>query len=43
MDCLVMKAKPLFLFKHMLFQKTVAYPDETLAKGFEDYSPPSSI
>jgi quercetin dioxygenase-like cupin family protein len=43
MVCLVMKAKPLFLFMHMLFQKTVAYPDETLAKGFEDYSPPSSI
>jgi mannose-6-phosphate isomerase-like protein (cupin superfamily) len=43
MVCLVMKAKPLFLFMHMVFQKTVTYPSDTLAKGFEDYSPPSGM
>jgi hypothetical protein len=27
----------------MVFQKTVTYPSDTLAKGFEDYSPPSGM
>ena len=40
---LVMKAKPLFLFMHMVFQKTVAYPSDTLPKGHEDFTPPSNI
>jgi quercetin dioxygenase-like cupin family protein len=43
MVCLVMKAKPLFLFMHMVFQKTVEYPSDTLPKGFEDFTPPSNI
>ncbi len=40
---LVMKAKPLFLFMHMVFQKVVAYPPDTPAPGFEDYEPPSNL
>ncbi|MFT5539470.1 MAG: quercetin dioxygenase-like cupin family protein [Alphaproteobacteria bacterium] len=43
MACLVMKAKPLFLFMHMVFQKTVAYPSDKLAKGHEDFSPPTNL
>ena len=39
----VMKAKPLFLFMHMLFQKTVKLPPEDPAPGMEDYSPPTDI
>ncbi len=41
---LIMKAKPLFLFMHMLFQKVVAYPPkdaESLAQ--ENYTPPTHI
>ena len=41
---LIMKAKPLFLFMHMLFQKVVAYPPkdpESLAQ--ENYVPPTHI
>lgn len=41
---LIMKAKPLFLFMHMLFQKVVAYPPkdpETPAQ--ESYVPPTHI
>ena len=34
---LVMKAKPLFLFMHMLFQKVVDYPPPTPAPGGEGY------
>ena len=37
---LVFKAKPLFLFMHMLFQKMVRYPPKDPAKGFEDWTPP---
>jgi hypothetical protein len=28
---------------HMVFQKTVAYPSDKMAKGIEDYSPPVGI
>jgi gentisate 1,2-dioxygenase len=37
---LVMKAKPLFLFMHMLFQKVVEYPPKEPVPGHEDYRPP---
>ncbi len=40
---LVMKAKPLFLFMHMLFQKIVEYPSDTLPEGCQDYTPPANI
>ena len=40
---LVMKAKPLFLFMQMLFQKTVKLPPEDPAPGMENYSPPTEI
>jgi hypothetical protein len=38
-----MKAKPLFLFMHMLFQKTVEYPSDRLPPGHEDFTPPSNV
>lgn len=38
---LIMKAKPLFLFMHMLFQKVVSYPPKDPTPGHEDYTPPS--
>lgn len=40
---LVLKAKPLFLFMHMIFQKMVEYPPDTPAPGHEDYAPPSNV
>ncbi len=40
---LVMKAKPLFLFMHMLFQKIVDYPSDKPVPGYEDYQPPAGI
>ncbi len=40
---LVMKAKPLFLFMHMLFQKVVEYPPKEPAPGQEDYMPPAGL
>ncbi len=40
---LVFKAKPLFLFMHLLYQKIVSYPPETLPEGHEDYRPPTDI
>ena len=40
---LVMKAKPLFLFMHMLFQKVVDYPPTEPTPGYEDYQPPKDI
>jgi len=43
MVVLVMKAKPLFLFMHMLFQKIVEYPSDTLPEGCQDYTPPSNL
>jgi mannose-6-phosphate isomerase-like protein (cupin superfamily) len=38
---LVMKAKPLFLFMHMIFQKMVEYPPKTPLPGNENYAPPN--
>ena len=43
MVVLVMKAKPLFLFMHMIFQKMVAYPPTTLLEGHEDWKPPTDL
>ena len=40
---LIMKAKPLFLFMHMIFQKMVDYPPKTPVPGHEDYVPPTNI
>jgi gentisate 1,2-dioxygenase len=36
---LVMKAKPLFLFFNLLFQKNVVYPPTEPRPGFENYQP----
>jgi hypothetical protein len=40
---LIMKAKPLFLFMHMLFQKVVSYPPKDPTPGQENYMPPTHI
>lgn len=40
---LVFKAKPLFLFMHLLFQKIVSYPPKTPIEGHEDWAPPSDL
>jgi quercetin dioxygenase-like cupin family protein len=40
---LVFKAKPLFLFMHLLFQKIVSYPPSTPPKGHEDFKPPTDL
>ena len=40
---LVFKAKPLFLFMHLLFQKMVTYPPTTLLEGHEDWKPPTDL
>jgi quercetin dioxygenase-like cupin family protein len=40
---LIMKAKPLFLFMHMLFQKVVDYPPKEPVPGQEDYTPPDDV
>ena len=40
---LVMKAKPLFLFMHMLFQKIAKYPPKEAVPGWEGWTPPSDI
>lgn len=40
---LVMKAKPLFLFMHMLFQKIAKYPPKEPVPGWEDWTPPKDI
>ena len=40
---LVLKAKPLFLFMHMIFQKMVQYPPEDPVPGYEDYTPPANV
>jgi quercetin dioxygenase-like cupin family protein len=37
---LVFKAKPLFLFMHLMFQKIVEYPPKT---GFEGFTPPTDL
>jgi quercetin dioxygenase-like cupin family protein len=38
---LVMKAKPLFLFMHMVFQKNVKMPPTDIQPGQENYAPPT--
>lgn len=40
---LIMKAKPLFLFMHLMFQKMVEYPPKEPAPGQENYAPPSAL
>jgi len=40
---LIMKAKPLFLFMHLIFQKVVEYPPTEPAPGQDHYQPPSSL
>ncbi|MCZ6481735.1 MAG: cupin domain-containing protein [Alphaproteobacteria bacterium] len=40
---LVIKAKPLFLFMHMIFQKNVDMPPNEIIKGYEDYQPPENF
>ena len=40
---LVFKAKPLFLFMHLLYQKVVEYPPTTLLEGHEDWKPPADL
>ncbi|MCH7486115.1 MAG: cupin domain-containing protein [Proteobacteria bacterium] len=40
---LIMKAKPLFLFMHMMFQKVVHYPPKDPVPGHEDYEPPKDL
>jgi gentisate 1,2-dioxygenase len=40
---LVFKAKPLFLFMHLLFQKIVEWPPDKLPPGVEHYKPPAEI
>jgi hypothetical protein len=38
-----MKAKPLFLFMHLLFQKIVSYPPNEPIKGYENWQPPTDL
>jgi quercetin dioxygenase-like cupin family protein len=40
---LVMKAKPLFLFMHMLFQKVSEMPPKERIEGHEDFRPPEYL
>ena len=40
---LIMKAKPLFLFMHLIFQKVVSYPPNEPAPGAEHYAPPTEL
>jgi quercetin dioxygenase-like cupin family protein len=40
---LIMKAKPMFLFMHLIFQKMVEYPPTEPVPGHEDYTPPSTL
>ncbi len=40
---LIMKAKPLFLFMHLIFQKMVEFPPKEPVPGHEDYAPPSAL
>jgi quercetin dioxygenase-like cupin family protein len=40
---LVFKAKPLFLFMHLLFQKIVSYPPTEPPTGHEDFKPPADL
>jgi mannose-6-phosphate isomerase-like protein (cupin superfamily) len=40
---LIMKAKPLFLFMHLIFQKVVEYPPTEPVPGQENYAPPADL
>jgi len=40
---LVFKAKPLFLFMHLLFQKMVQYPPKELPSGHQDWQAPKGL
>ncbi len=40
---LVLKAKPLFLFMHLIFQKVVEYPPKDPVPGYENYMPPEEL
>ena len=40
---LILKAKPLFLFMHMLFQKVVEYPPKEPAPGQEGFEPSDEL
>src|ERR1700720_2964925 len=40
---LVFKAKPLFLFMHLLFQKIVSYPPNEATPGHENFRPPKDL
>jgi len=40
---LVFKAKPLFLFMHLLYQKMISYPPTTLIEGHEEWAPPTDL
>ena len=40
---LVMKAKPLFLFMHMMFQKVVEFPPKEALPQQRDYTPPTDL
>lgn len=40
---LVFKAKPLFLFMHLLFQKIVEWPPKSAPVGHEDWTPPTTL
>jgi len=40
---LVFKAKPLFLFMHLLFQKMVEWPTDKLPPGITEFHPPTEI
>jgi gentisate 1,2-dioxygenase len=44
-DChvLIMKAKPLFLFMHMMFQKVVTYPPKEPSPTQANYQPPADL
>ena len=40
---LVFKAKPLFLFMHLLYQKMISYPPTELASKHQDWAPPTDL
>ncbi len=40
---LIMKAKPLFLFMHLIFQQLVEWPPKEPVPGQENYVPPSGL
>jgi gentisate 1,2-dioxygenase len=43
MILLVMKAKPLFLFMHLLFQRNVKLPPSDPSAGATEYQPPARL